>query len=82
LTRLVTESVSDAVSAADVDNALAKLVASGLMVEDGESFLSLAIPLGDYTPSDTVLNRFDRLVDSLGTSRRDVVILSAPALSS
>ena len=59
-----------------VEAALAPLVESGLMVRDGDSYLSLAIPLGDYSPSEAILERFDALVETIGAKSGSVIVLS------
>jgi hypothetical protein len=75
LTRLAAEATSPAASHEAVEAALAPLIERGLMVRDGNAFLSLAIPLGDYSPSETVLERFYRLVDTIGATTNEVIVL-------
>ena len=75
LTRLATDASASPVSHQTVENALAPLLDRGLMVRDGNSFLSLAIPLGDYSPSEAVLDRFYRLVDTIKTTTNELVVL-------
>ena len=60
---------------ASVEEVLSPLVDRGLMVRDGNSFLSLAIPLGEYSPSEKILERFDRLVDTVGTTTNGITVL-------
>ena len=43
-----------------------------LIVRDGDTFLALAIPLGEYTPSDAIVERFHQLVDTIGTTTGNV----------
>jgi hypothetical protein len=74
LTRLAADATSFAAHEA-VEGALASLIARGLMVRDGNAFLSLAIPLGDYSPSEAVLEKFYRLVEQLGATTGEVVVL-------
>ena len=47
----------------DVDSLLQPLLADGLMVREGHSYLSLAVPVGEYSPSDTARHRFRALLD-------------------
>jgi len=68
LPRLAAAATSEA-----IDTALADLVDRGLMVRDADVFLSLAVPLGEYSPSEAILDRFYQLVDTLGS---DLVVLS------
>lgn len=63
-------------SAGIVEQALAPLLDRGLMVRDGNTFLSLAIPLGEYSPSEAVLERFDALVEAIGTATGELVVLA------
>jgi ribosomal peptide maturation radical SAM protein 1 len=76
LARLAAEAGAGPASPEAVEDALAPLVDRGLMVRDGDSFLSLAIPLGDYSPSEAILERFYRLVDTIATTTGDVVVLT------
>jgi ribosomal peptide maturation radical SAM protein 1 len=45
---------------------LSPLLDRGLLVTDGSRYLSLAIPLGEYSPSETVVTRFYELARTLG----------------
>jgi hypothetical protein len=76
LSRLAAASSQGPISRSLVDETLAPLVSRGLMVSDGESFLSLAIPLGDYSPSDTIADRFDRLVNEIAATSSEIVLLA------
>ena len=75
LTHLAAEATASHASREAVEVLLAPLVERGLLVRDGNTFLSLAIPLGDYSPSEAVLDRFHQLVDTMGTTTNDVVVL-------
>jgi ribosomal peptide maturation radical SAM protein 1 len=55
----------------DVEALLQPLLADGLMVREGYSYLSLAVPVGEYSPSDTVRQRFRALLDRGAHSARD-----------
>lgn len=77
LARIAGDAAGCPASADVVDHALAPLLESGLMVRDGRSFLSLAVPLGEYSPSDVVLDRFYSVVESMGTSGDELVVVSA-----
>ena len=59
-----------------VEDALAPLLERGLIVRDGDTFLALAIPLGEYTPSDAIVERFHQLVDTIGTTTGNVIALA------
>ena len=43
-----------------------RLVAQRLMLRDGDSVLSIAVPLGEYRPSNTIRHRFSKLVREIG----------------
>jgi ribosomal peptide maturation radical SAM protein 1 len=77
LTRAAGSLAGCAATADIVEHALAPLLERGLMVRDGNSFLSLAIPLGEYSPSEVVLDRFDELVEKIGVASGEVVLLGA-----
>lgn len=58
---------------------LESLVADGLMARDRSLFLSLAVPLGTYTPESRVVEKFYDLVSRLGRrNRRGLVVPLAP----
>jgi ribosomal peptide maturation radical SAM protein 1 len=75
LTHLAAEATSSHASREAVEGLLLPLVDRGLLVRDGNTFLSLAIPLGDYSPSEAVLDRFHRLVETIGATTDEVVVL-------
>ena len=76
LTQLAAEATASTASREKaIEDGLAPLVDRGLMVRDGNSFLSLAIPLGEYSPSEAILERFYRLVDTIGTTTNGITVL-------
>ncbi len=81
LTRIACDGASSLVSHETVDDALRPLVDSGLMIRDGDTFLSLAIPLGEYSPSDAILERFHELVDTIGTTTGKVIVVAEAQLA-
>lgn len=59
----------------EVTSQLEPLVARGLVLQDGNRYLALAVALGDYSPAQPVVERFNTLVRDLGTpSRRGIAI--------
>ncbi|WP_156752258.1 RiPP maturation radical SAM C-methyltransferase [Mycobacterium sp. ACS1612] len=52
------------------------LVERKLMLRDGGMCLSLAVRLGDYTPSHKVTSRFCQLLRELGTEHHDITTIS------
>ena len=59
----------------DAHAALAALVADGLVLRDGERYLSLAVPLGRFSPEGRALARFWRVASSLGRKTRDGIAI-------
>lgn len=53
-------------SAGHVEERLEALRARGLVVRDGSKFLALAVPLGEYTPPPTVVEKFYSVARSIG----------------
>ncbi len=74
LRKLVNE--NEEASDQDVEKLLQSLSDRGLMVKDGNSYVSLAIPLGEYSPSLSVLQKFDELIHKLGKESKGEVIIS------
>jgi ribosomal peptide maturation radical SAM protein 1 len=59
----------------EIEPALERLVADGLMVRDPSLFLALAVPLGAYSPEPARLEKFYDLASKLGRStRRGLVV--------
>ena len=52
------------------------LVERGLMLRENNTFLSLAIPLGDYSPKGPVLERFLEVANACGTSSGERIVIS------
>lgn len=48
----------------------------GLMVRERESYLSIAIPLGDYSPAAAIVEKFRALIKDLGTSSDEGIVIS------
>jgi hypothetical protein len=46
------------ISAREVEDLLQPLMEQGLLIREGNSYLSLAIPLGEYAPRKSVLEKF------------------------
>jgi len=60
----------------DIEVLLQPIVERGLMIREGRSYLSLAIPLGDYSPRKPVLERFHEVVKALGEPSGDETVIS------
>jgi ribosomal peptide maturation radical SAM protein 1 len=62
--------------AKDVEALLQPLLDRGLILKDGNSYLSLAIPLGNYSLSQAVLQKFNELIHKLGQESKNELIIS------
>ena len=51
---------------ANIEELLQPLIARGLMIREDNSYLSLAVPLGEYSPNKSALERFNELIKPLG----------------
>jgi len=58
-----------------MEEALQPLVDRDLLVRDGSYYLALAIPLGEYSPSPKVLERFQEVAKNLGTKAGSSVVI-------
>lgn len=58
-------------STEDVFILLDTLVESGLMLRENESYLSLAVPLGDYKPAKSTREHFINTVRAVGAAKED-----------
>ncbi len=65
-----------------LENLLQPLLDRGLLLNEGNSYLSLAIPLGDYSPSASVLQKFYSLIHKLGEVSQSEVTVSFNKLHS
>jgi ribosomal peptide maturation radical SAM protein 1 len=50
----------------EIEDRLGRLVDAGLVIQEGTRFLALAVPLGEYSPARTVVERFHAVVRALG----------------
>ena len=67
---------SEIVDQAEIASQMEFLVERGLMLRENNTFLSLAIPLGDYSPKGPVLERFLDLANTLGASSGERIVIS------
>jgi hypothetical protein len=65
-------------SAGEIEEALSELLERGLMMKEAELFLSLAIPLGEYSPGAVVLERFHETIKQLGSRSGDNLVIPLP----
>jgi ribosomal peptide maturation radical SAM protein 1 len=71
--RTLTQQQSE--ESAEVEGRLERLVDSGLMLRDGNRFLSLAINVGVYQPSAETMSHLQELVHKRGRRERDSVVV-------
>jgi hypothetical protein len=58
-----------------LDDALDGLVARAPLLQDGNRFLNLAVPLGTYMPTQPLLDRFSRVVRSQGRRQSGAFVI-------
>lgn len=75
LQQLVSEHFGEVFVRQDIEDLLQPVVERGLMFKEGNTYLSLAIPLGDYSPRKSVLERFHEVMKTLGQSTGGEVII-------
>jgi ribosomal peptide maturation radical SAM protein 1 len=61
-----------------LEDLLSPLIERGLMIADSQMYLSLAIPLGKYSPSAKVLARFQEVVKGIGRSAGAETVIPIP----
>jgi ribosomal peptide maturation radical SAM protein 1 len=72
LQQLIKEQSGEAADAPKIEELLQPLLERGLMIREDSSYLSLAVPLGEYAPSKSGLERFNELIKPLGFDLVDV----------
>lgn len=65
----------------EIERALAVLLDSGLLIRDGQLYLSLAVPLGECALSEQAILQFEEVIDELGETAGDDAIIHVQALS-
>ena len=75
LAKALYDETGEVMSEAEVTGAMQPLVNAGLALQDGKSYLSLAIRLGDYSPKAAVLQRFQEALQSLGHSSNGRLVI-------
>jgi ribosomal peptide maturation radical SAM protein 1 len=66
LQQLIKQQFGESATAPEIEELLQPLLECGLMIREDNSYLSLAVPLGDYAPSKSGLERFNELIKPLG----------------
>ncbi|HEX6291753.1 MAG TPA: RiPP maturation radical SAM C-methyltransferase [Herpetosiphonaceae bacterium] len=75
LRQVVEEHTGETASATAVEELFQPLLEQGLMLREDHSYLSLAIPLGDYSPKKQVLERFQQVLQTFGQSSGDHIVI-------
>ena len=76
---IVHEETGEMLAAEQIDDLLWPLIDRGLMIRDGLCYLGLAIPLGEYSPSEEVAERLQQVISQLGETSGDQVRIKLPA---
>ena len=66
LQQLIKQQFGESADAPKIEELLQPLLERGLMIREDNSYLSLAVPLGEYAPSKSGLERFNELIKPLG----------------
>lgn len=75
LQRLLQEQVSVILTKPEIEELLLPLIEDGLMVKEGNAFLTLAIPIGQYSPSGQVMERLLAIAGTIGTSSNGGIVI-------
>lgn len=75
LQKLVHRGTGKTISEEELQESLDQLVQKGLLYREGSSYLGLAVPLGDYSPSAGVLAKLRRTVAALGEAVGERVVI-------
>lgn len=70
---------TQALDYASIERHLQVFVSKGLMIRDGDSYLSLAIPLGEYSPNSEVLKKLLAALESMGaySEEQDALLIDS-----
>ena len=60
---------------AEIEALLEPLMKDGLMIREGNAFLALTIPIGEYSPSSSVMERFLTMVETMGTPTEGGIVI-------
>jgi ribosomal peptide maturation radical SAM protein 1 len=63
------------ISDSEIETSLDSLVNSGLMVKEDNNYLSLAIPLANYSPKKAILEKLQAIIESFENKDEDKVII-------
>ena len=66
---------------AEIEALLQPLLDSGLMIREDNSYLSLAVPLGEYAPGKAALERFNELIKPLGYDLVNADVAALPHIA-
>ena len=76
LQRIIEARLEEGITLPETRTLLAPLLKNGLMMGENDSFLSLAIPLGEYSPTKEVLEKFYGILKEIGHEggKQDIAI--------
>jgi ribosomal peptide maturation radical SAM protein 1 len=75
LCEILTRETGQALTEAEIEEALQPLVDRDLLMRDGAYYLALAVPLGEYSPSPKILERFQEVVQKLGDEAGSNIVI-------
>jgi len=75
LGKLLQEQAGKPLAEAEIEALLEPLMKDGLMIREGNAFLALTIPIGEYSPSSRVMERFLTMVETLGTPTEGGIVI-------
>jgi len=75
LGKLLQEQAGKPLAEAEIEALLEPLMKDGLMIREGNAFLALTIPIGEYSPSSRVMERFLTMVETMGTPTEGGIVI-------
>jgi len=75
LQQLVEQHSGEAISVQELEELLGPLMERGLMLRESNTYLGLAIPLGEYSPGRPILERFREVARTLGKASEDKIVI-------
>jgi ribosomal peptide maturation radical SAM protein 1 len=80
LQQLIEEHYGKELLVQEIEDLLQPLIKSGLLIKEDSSYLSLAIPLGDYSPKNSELEQFQKIVRAIGNLSGERVAIPRQSL--
>lgn len=76
---LASERLGRSLNESELRDLVSPLLERRLLIEQNGAFLGLAIPLGEYSPSGKVLEKFEATLDNLGQGKDKMVEIPLPS---